>query len=93
MKLTIVQNEKNTLEFYIEGERYTLPNYLKEKIVAMSGVEFCAYKLDHPLDKKAKFIVKTDGKNPKKIVEDAIKSAKEELADFKKEVDKLKWTV
>ena len=90
MKLSVVQNEKNTLEFYIEGERYTLPNYLKEKVVAMSGVEFCAYKLDHPLDKKAKFIVKTDGKSPKKVIEEAIKSAKEELADLKKEVDKLK---
>jgi DNA-directed RNA polymerase subunit L len=90
MKLSVVQNEKNTLEFYIEGERYTLPNYLKEKVVTMSGVEFCAYKLDHPLDKKAKFIVKTDGKSPKKVIEEAIKNAKEELNELKKEVDKLK---
>ena len=90
MKLDIVSNEKNQLEFYIEGERHTLPNYLKEKIVAMDGIEFCAYKLDHPLDKRAKFIVKTDGKSPKKIVEEAIKESKEELAEFKKEFDKLK---
>jgi DNA-directed RNA polymerase subunit L len=90
MKLNIVSNEKNTLEFYIEGERHTIPNYLKEKIAGMDGVEFCAYKLDHPLDKKAKFIVKTDGKSPKKIVEEAIKQSKEELTEFKKEVEKLK---
>jgi len=90
MKLNIISNEKNTLEFYIEGERHTMPNYLKEKITPMEGVEFCAYKLDHPLDKKAKFIVKTSGKSPKKIVEDAIKKAKEELSEFKKEVEKLK---
>ncbi|MFA6064691.1 MAG: DNA-directed RNA polymerase subunit L [archaeon] len=90
MKLEVITNEKNTLEFYLTGERHTIPNYLKEKIVAASGVEFCAYKLDHPMDKKAKLIIKTDGKSPKKIVEEAIKSAKEELAEFKKEVDKLK---
>jgi len=42
------------------------------------------------MDKKSRLIIKTDGKSPKKIVEDAIKSAKEELAEFKKEVDKLK---
>jgi DNA-directed RNA polymerase subunit L len=90
MKIDVITNEKNTLEFYIEGERHTLPNMLKEKIVSASGVEFCAYKLDHPLDKKAKFIVKTDGKSPKKIVEDAIKEIKEDLSEFKKEFEKLK---
>jgi DNA-directed RNA polymerase subunit L len=88
MKLNIVTNEKDTLEFYMEGERHTIANYLKEKISKMDGVEFCAYKLDHPLDTKAKFIVK--GKNPKKILEEAIKEAKEELAEFKTATDKLK---
>lgn len=90
MKIDVVKNEKDTLEFYIAGERHTLPNLLKEKIVAASGVEFCAYKLDHPLDQKAKFIVKTDGKSPKKIVEESIKEVKEDLAEFKKEFDKVK---
>jgi DNA-directed RNA polymerase subunit L len=90
MKLDVIKNEKDTLEFYIEGERHTLPSYLKEKILATSGVEFCAYKLDHPMDKKSRLIIKTDGKSAKKVVEDAIKTAKEELAEFKKEVDKLK---
>ena len=90
MKLEIIQNEKNVLEFYIEGERHTLPIMLKEKIAAQPGVEFCAYKMDHPMDKKSRFIVKTEGKSPKKIIEDAIKQAKEELAEFKKDFDKLK---
>lgn len=90
MKLSVIANEKNNLEFVIEGERHTIPNMLKEKIAADSSVEFCAYRLDHPLDKKARFIVKTSGKTPKKVVEDAIKALKEELAEFKKEVEKLK---
>jgi DNA-directed RNA polymerase subunit L len=90
MKLDVVSNEKNILEFYIEGERHTLPNYLKEKISAMDGVEFCAYKLEHPLDNKSKFIIKTDGKSPKKIIEETIKQSKEELTEFKKEFDKIK---
>jgi len=88
MKLNIVTNEKNTLEFYIEGERHTIANYLKEKISQMDGVDFCAYKLDHPLETRAKFMVK--GKNPKKAIEEAIKQAKEELAEFKTATDKLK---
>jgi len=88
MKLNIITNEKDTLEFYIEGERHTIANYLKEKISQMDGIEFCAYKLDHPLETKAKFIVK--GKSPKKALEEAIKLAKEELAEFKTAAEKLK---
>ena len=90
MKINVVTNEKNNLEFIVEGERHTLANILKEKIAADTAVEFCAYRLDHPLDKKARFIVKTSGKAPKKAVEEAIKSIKEDLATFKKEVEKLK---
>ncbi|MCX6803600.1 MAG: DNA-directed RNA polymerase subunit L [Candidatus Diapherotrites archaeon] len=90
MKLHVLKNEKNEMEFFIEGERYTLPNILKEKISADDSVEFCAYRLEHPLDKKARFIVKTSGKSPKKVIEDAIKNIKEDLAEFKKEVEKLK---
>jgi len=88
MKVSVISNEKDSLEFFIEGERHTLPNLLKEKIAGMEGIEFCAYRLDHPLDKKARFIVK--GKSPKKAIEEAIKLSKEELAEFKKEVEKLK---
>jgi DNA-directed RNA polymerase subunit L len=53
-------------------------------------VAFCAYKLDHPLDEKARFIIKTTGKSPKKVVEDTIKEIKEELAEFKKAFEKTK---
>ncbi len=90
MKVTVITNEKNHLEFYIEGERHTLPNLLKEKISADTAVEFCAYRLDHPLDTKARFVIKTTAKNPKKVLEEAIKTLKEELGELKKEVEKLK---
>ncbi|MGI6589057.1 MAG: DNA-directed RNA polymerase subunit L [Candidatus Iainarchaeum sp.] len=88
MKLSVVANEKDTLEFYMEGERHTVANYLKEKISSMDGVDFCAYKLDHPLDNRAKFIIKA--KNPKKALTDAIKQAKEELSEFKSSMEKIK---
>lgn len=90
MKVSVLTNEKNNLEITLDGERHTIPNILKEKLAADPAVEFCAYKLDHPLDKKAKFIIKTSGKTPKKAVEDAIKQIKEDLTAFKKEVEKLK---
>ncbi len=90
MKIEVVQNEKNTLEFYLMNERHTIANLLKEKLAKNSDVEFCAYKLDHPLDEKSKFILKTNGKSPKKILEEAIKETKEDLEEFKKAFEKMK---
>ncbi|HNV01055.1 MAG TPA: RpoL/Rpb11 RNA polymerase subunit family protein [archaeon] len=90
MKMEIIQNEKNTLEFYLLNERHTISNLLKEKLVKNGDVEFCAYKLDHPLEDKSRFILKTNGKNPKKVLEEAIKEIKEELEEFKKAFDKMK---
>lgn len=88
MKLEVIVNEKDTLEFYIEGERHTLPNLLKETLSKQAGVEFVAYRLDHPIDKKARFILK--GKNPKKLLEDAIKEIQTQISDFQKAFEKAK---
>lgn len=90
MKVEIVQNEKNTLEFYLIGERHTISSLLKEKLSNNNDVEFCAYKLDHPLDEKARFILKTNGKSPKKLLEETIKEIKEEIEEFKKAFEKMK---
>ncbi len=89
MKIEVVNNEKDNLEFYIEGERHTIPNLLKEKLGKNSEVEFVAYRLDHPLDNKARFVLKTKG-NAKKILEDAIKEIQADIVDFKKSFEKAK---
>ncbi|MEK6958790.1 MAG: DNA-directed RNA polymerase subunit L [archaeon] len=88
MKIEVISNEKNTLEFYLEGERHTLPNLLKEKLNQDAAVEFCAYRLEHPLDKKSRFIIKTTSKAPKKVLDDALKGIQEDLDAFKKAFDK-----
>ncbi len=88
MKIDIIKNEKDVLEFYIEGERHTLPNLLKEKIALNNEIDFVAYKLDHPLEKKARFIIRA--KNPKKILEQAIKELQTDISEFQKAFDKIK---
>jgi len=86
MKLEVIKNEKDTLEFYIDGERHTLANLLKNKLANNSNVDFVAYKLDHPIDQKSRFVVKA--KNPKKMVELAIKEIETEISDFAKAFEK-----
>ena len=89
MKLEIIKNEKSELEFIVEGERHTIPNLLREKLSQNSDVEFVAYRLDHPLDQKAVFVLKTKG-SAKKVLEDTIKELQKDIEEFKKGFEKLK---
>ncbi len=88
MKLVIVESQKDNLEFYIEGERHTLTNLLKEKLSSNDNVDFVAYRLDHPLDHRARFVLKS--KNAKKVLLDTVKEIQKELDDFKKAFIKAK---
>ena len=89
MKLEIIKNEKSELEFSVEGERHTIPNLLREKLSQNGDVEFVAYRLDHPLDQKAMFVLKTKG-SAKKILEDTIKELQKDIDEFKKGFEKVK---
>jgi len=86
MKLEIIKSEKNYAEFVIEGEKHSFPNMLKQKLLEMKDVEFVSYILEHPMDTGAKFVIKTNGKSPKKILEDAAKALDQDLDDFDKKV-------
>lgn len=86
MKLEILKSEKDHAEFIIEGERHTFPNILKQKLLERKDVEFVSYILEHPTDNKAKFVLKTRGKTPKKVLEEATKDIEKDLTDFEKKV-------
>jgi len=89
MKLDVVKNEKNEMEFSVEGERHTIPNLLREKLSENNDVEFVAYRLEHPLDQKAMFVLKTKGP-AKKVLEDTIKDLQKDINEFKKGFEKAK---
>ena len=89
MKLDVIKNEKSELEFNIEGERHSIPNLLRDKLSQNNEVEFVAYKLDHPLDQKALFVLKTKG-SAKKVLEDTIKDIQKDIGEFKKGFEKVK---
>jgi DNA-directed RNA polymerase subunit L len=81
MKIEIIEEEKDSIEFSIEGERHTIPSLLKEKLSENSDVEFVAYKLDHPLDEKAKFVLKA--KDAKKVLVKGIDDLKKDIEEFR----------
>ncbi len=91
MELELITKDKNTLEFYLLGERHTLPNLLKNRIENESGLEFDSYTLDHPMADKARFIVKTSGsKSPVKAIEGACEKIEKDLKQFSEKMKKLK---
>lgn len=89
MELEIIKNEKSELEFVIGGERHTIPNLLREKLSENNDVEFVAYRMEHPSDNKALFVLKTKG-NAKKVLEDTVKEIQKDIDEFKKGFEKLK---
>jgi len=84
MEIEVISSEKNLLEFYLQGERHTFSNLLKSRLLEDKDVEMVSYLLDHPTSNKARFILRTSGKTPKKAIEDAAKKIEEELGDFEK---------
>lgn len=88
MKLEIITNEKDSIEFFIEGERHTIPNLLKEKLALKAEVDFVAYRLDHPIDKRARFFLKA--KNAKKVLESTIEEIQKDINEFQKTFEKTK---
>jgi len=62
MNITIIKNTPKELELDIEGEGHTLCNPLREILFEDKHLTFAGYSVPHPLERSAKFIVRTDGK-------------------------------
>lgn len=88
MELETIKDEKNYLEFFLKGERYTFPNLLKSRLLDDSSVSFVSNKLDHFLLGKTIFAIRTTGKSPKKAIEDALKQVEKDLDLFDEGIKK-----
>ncbi len=88
MNIKVLNEDKNFLELLLEGQRHTVPNLLKSRLAKNPEVEFVSYKLEHPLDKAVKFVIRTAKKDPKKVLIEACKEIESELEDFGKKVEK-----
>ena len=88
MEIEFLKKQTNHVEFRIMGETHTFANLLKSHLVDDPSVEFVAYKLEHPMDKDAMFILKTKGKPAKTILLEAAKRVKEDLEELQGALDK-----
>jgi DNA-directed RNA polymerase subunit L len=72
MDIKIEEHEKNKLVLNISGENDTLLNLIRDQMWKDNDVEAAGYNIDHPLTKRAKFVLVTKTKDSKKVFTNGI---------------------
>ena len=83
MELKIIEEKKNKLIFELKGETHTFCNALKQELWNDKHVKAASYNITHPLIGIPKFIVETDGADPKKALKEASKKLSDVTDKFK----------
>ena len=90
MEYEVLKDEKHELQVQFSEVDHGFLNLIKEAIWQQAGVELASFRLEHPEVSTPLFVLKTKGKEAKKIWNAAIDSVSEELASLNKELKKLK---
>lgn len=90
MEINVIESKKNKMIFELKGSTHTICNTLKNELWNDNHVKVATYSIRHPLVSEPKFIVETDGEDPKKVLVAAAqrleKINNKFIENFKKEV-------
>lgn len=90
MEVNIVEEKKNRLVFEVKGETHTLCRSLQKELWNDEHVKAAGYNIEHPLINVPKFILETDGADPKKTISAAIKRLDKAASKIKDQSKALK---
>jgi len=90
MEVTIVEDTKNKLHFEIEGEGHSMANALRVALWDDEHVKAASYAIEHPLIEKPRFVLETDGADPRKTIKAAIKRLQKQVESVKDGAKTLK---
>jgi len=90
MDINVVEEKKNRLVFEIKGEGHTMSNAIRKELWNDEHVKTAAYTIDHPLIEIPRFVLETDGADPRKTLIAAAKRLQKELEKIKTEAKELK---
>ena len=85
MELNTLKKEDNLLEIELKGESIGFVNLIKEELWNDSSVDEAACIKEHPYMSEPKIYLKTKRKDPKIVLENAIKRVELQLKDLEKE--------
>lgn len=88
MEIEIIEDKKNKLIFNVKNITHTFCNILKEELWKNDNVKVVSYAVRHPLIGTPKFIIETDGTEPRKVLIDAAQKLKKKFERFEKDVIK-----
>ena len=88
MEIEIIEDKKNKLIFNVKNVTHTFCNILKEELWKNNSVKVASYSIRHPLIGTPKFIIETDGADPRKVLIDAAQKLKKQFEKFEKDVIK-----
>lgn len=90
MEIKIIEETKNKLVFDIIGDSNTFTGALKKELWNDEHAKTSGYNISHPLINIPRFIVETDGTEPRKTVKDAIKRLQKNIQKLKEDAKEVK---
>ena len=69
--MTVIEEKKNKIIFELGDQTHTFCNILKKELLNDDHVKVASYSVQHPLVGKPRFILETDGADPKKVLQSA----------------------
>jgi DNA-directed RNA polymerase subunit L len=90
MDIKILEDTKNRLVFDALGESHTLLGSLKKELYSDEHVKAAGYHIEHPLLNIPRFIIETDGADPRKTISAAIKRLQKNIEKLQEQSKELK---
>jgi len=90
MEIEVLKDEKHELQVKFSEIDHGFLNLIKEAVWQQSGVEIASFRVEHPEVGEPVFILKTKGKEAKKVWNSALELISEQLDKLNKELKKLK---
>jgi len=89
MKLNLVKEENNKIEFEVSGEGHTFLNLLQNYILKEKNVKIAGYSKVHPLmDRCLFFVTLNRGKDFKKVLLNSSEKTTKQLTEFQTKFSK-----
>ncbi len=88
MKIKILNEESNKIEFEIKNEDHTLCNAIRTTLWDLPEVNVAVYKIEHPAASNPIMLVETSKGNPRKTVLKATEKLQKDIKEFSVEIKK-----
>src|SRR3989344_780037 len=89
MEIEILEQSKNRIKFKLKGENHTFCNILRRELWNDKATKVAGYKIEHALEREPVFLLETDGKDPKKVLEGASERLRKEFKELETRIRKI----